>query len=269
MKNPKNLILDIFEHPPINRSLCGVVIRPQISLITIKPRNTLKNGLNLIGLKSRPNINCVGMFYKSRTNSTTEDDCFMCQPYYFFRTNTQNPDDPKTCRRPSNKNFTQRCLVGRILEDPTTQTATEVCYACLDGIPSPDLSECYQFSKDYEKIMKEKIKFDNCKLGVRVSPNATALCGFCQDRTFWVIGDRDDQAFGQCQRMQQDNIGCAKVVGGSCEWCNYYNGYFMVKPGICESSGKVLRVFLSGLVVGLVLISGLFGGGEWGDGAFL
>lgn len=184
--------------------------------------------------------NCEG-FYMSA------EKCFMCQSQMMMFVDLKG--EVTACEYPKKDTFKKRCIVGKSFQRVGKNERDERCYVCKGGIPSKDNGNCWDYEADKKYFDIERVNFENCEYGVRASENGTAICATCTLDTFAVVGDRDSEYFGMCRRLQNDNKGCAKTVGGKCIWCNHYRGYYMVRPGVCKKWLEILGVFCLGLLI--------------------
>lgn len=182
---------------------------------------------------------CVGYY-------SNQKSCFLCEQKKFLFLDKNNK--VIKCDDPGVKELKYDCIVGKAFQQQDGSFKYK-CYVCKNGIPSKDNEACWKYEGNKDKFAQENVIFDDCEFGVRAAENSAPMCGTCTLDTFAVIGDRDNKFFGQCKRLQNDNKGCAKTVKGECVWCNFYRGYYMVKPGICQKNLEILGVFVIWFVI--------------------
>lgn len=214
---------------------------------------------------------CEGAIAQTPFKRSSPNYCTMCKAGFFLL----YPRDPLlnkgtravACVKPPSNSLID-CLVGHAFpreqssgssqpskkdsEDPFVLRNMKLayrCYVCSGGHPSLDLSECLNTRKyvDYEKKFNTK-PFNQCSHGLRASANAEGICALCTQNVYSVIGDRLSESFGRCERITDNNKGCAKRKNGECFYCNHYRGYYMTYPNMCEKISKALKVGLFGLL---------------------
>ena len=85
------------------------------------------------------------------------------------------------------------------------------------------------------------------------------MCALCRQHGYVVTIDEDDilNNYGRCIPNPSSVVGCGRVRNKKCIWCNHYDGYYMVKPGICEKCADI-HVAVTGLLLLCIAIFNIY-----------
>ena len=126
---------------------------------------------------------------------------------------------------------------------PDSYRTINACFICKNTFPFIKEEQVYTNHELKEGVGKcnsgKKIsqqKYPGCAYGTVVTHKQRRvwICAICEKPTHTVQVDPEDRNFGQCVLFPQNMLGCGKMLGNKCIWCNHYSGYFMSRPGFCE-----------------------------------
>ena len=176
--------------------------------------------------------------------SANKARCFLCKEGYALAFNEK-------CLPIKAEN----CFISRIDQ---FETEVEKCLVCKNRddrnsenyFPDKDNGLCINLSPDTlnrnENIGLEGVCSHGSTIISKKTQKTMYVCALCRQNGYVVTVDEDDvlNNYGRCIPNPSNVVGCGRVRNKKCIWCNHYDGYYMVKPGICDKSSRLLTLSL-------------------------